>query len=362
MYSSIPCSGSEPARLEEPPHIKMKSRMNSFISQAKRMRWLAAVASLTAGQQSFSQAALPSQAAVELVYLSLACSASGGGQPKIKGIRVERLSGTQGDLPYLLVTNEISKATVRIYFEPALEAAAGERASCFGGALALVESALPAPGAPITWAPLVLTRDEHYVPPHRDGERRWIVPHFAGHWDEEAMGFLLRVMPHEETHQLQGTIRPELLPRWFEEGHAEWVGLKVTEQVRPDLANNRRAQLAEAQAALKDPHLANWGGMKVKPEAILRQLSPADRERLKSDPTFKPQGPFQFGPGDFVEDNTNVEGRYGASLAIFDSLERRHGTAAVQNWISSVLKEPDNRRIVPLARELLDEDLAPVLR
>lgn len=47
---------------------------------------------------------------------------------------------------------------------------------------------------------------------------------------------------------------------------------------------------------------------------------------------------------------------------MFDGLERRHGYAAVQAWVTAVLKSPDDKDIVPLARQVLGEDIAPLLR
>ena len=63
-----------------------------------------------------------------------------------------------------------------------------------------------------------------------------------------------------------------------------------------------------------------------------------------------------------VEDNGNEHGRYGAALALFSGLEQRHDQAAVQSWVSAVLKGKDAAQIVPLARRMLGEDLTPLLR
>lgn len=63
-----------------------------------------------------------------------------------------------------------------------------------------------------------------------------------------------------------------------------------------------------------------------------------------------------------MEDNSNEGGRYGAALALFSGLEQRHGRAAVKAWVQQVLESKDAAQIVPLARRILGEDVAPLLR
>lgn len=290
-----------------------------------------------------------------------ACRAGEDVVSKVAGVETRATPASPGDLPYVLVTDRTG-ASVRIYHDPALRNAAMARAACFGGLLAVLQPRIPDPRDAVRWAPMVLTRDPGYIPPRTGVESRWILPGFTGRWDAQAMDFLARVMPHEETHDSQIALRATKLPRWFQEGHAEWVGLQVTGRIRPDMAATRRDALKRALAGLAEPHLANWGGLRVKPEAMDRQLSPADRERRAKDPDYTPPDPFRFGPDDFVEDNSNEEGRYGAALALFDGLERRHGLAAVQAWVTAVLNDGDNGHIVPLAQKTLGEDIAPMLR
>lgn len=174
------------------------------------------------------------------------------------------------------------------------------------------------------------------------------------------MRFLLVVMPHEETHLSQ--MGGKGLPRWFNEGHAEWTGLHVTKQVAPDLAASERASAAAEFAKLGGAQLGAWGGLRVRPEAIERQLSAEDRARRLKDPSYTPPGPYNFGPDDLAEDNSSGPGRYGAALALFDGLEKRHGRESVQAWVAAVLAARDGAQIDPLARQMLGEDLAPLLR
>ncbi len=104
-------------------------------------------------------------------------------------------------------------------------------------------------------------------------------------------------------------LRSARLSRWFQEGHAEWVGLQVTRKVLPDMVDTRRGELERQRAMLPEPNLAAWGGMRVTEKALQRQISPADRKRRATDPSYIPSGPFSFGPGDFAEGNANQEGR-----------------------------------------------------
>jgi hypothetical protein len=48
---------------------------------------------------------------------------------------------------------------------------------------------------------------------------------------------------------------------WFEEGHAEWSGLQVSERVAPVLAATERSRRAEEFRKLDAAHLGAWGGI-----------------------------------------------------------------------------------------------------
>lgn len=64
-------------------------------------------------------------------------------------------------------------------------------------------------------------------------------------------------------------------PRWFHEGHAEWVGRQVTRAPSPTHADQHAADdedaLARTTVAIAS---VRRGGVAVKREALLRQLSP----------------------------------------------------------------------------------------
>lgn len=290
-----------------------------------------------------------------------ACKPDSARSTMLHGVQVRKIEASSGDLPFYEARSDATGSSVRIYYEPDLANAAASKAACLMGSLDLLSTKLPHLSGPIVWSPMVLTRVANYIPPKRDGELRWHTVFNSATWEQANLRFLLVVMPHEETH-LSQDMGGQHMPRWFKEGHAEWAGLQVTEQVAPFLAATERAKSAEAFRKLGTAHLGAWGGIRVKPEAIERQLSAEDRERRKKDPAFTPPGPFSFGPGDMVEDNENEAGRYGAALALFAGLEQRHGQAAVQDWVRAVLEGKNAAQIVPLARKLLGEDLTPLLR
>ncbi|MYN07142.1 hypothetical protein [Pseudoduganella aquatica] len=292
--------------------------------------------------------------------LDQACSLAAAGAAAVPGIAVTVAPGAVGDLPYAEARSAATGATARIYFEPALAQGVESKAACYLGLLDLLAPVIPDARRDVHWSAMTITTKPDYVAP-KTGEARWLNVFRSAAWDEAALHFLIGVMPHEQVHFSQSRAAFKL-PRWFQEGHAEWAGLQVTRQVRPDMAEQRRAGLAAERAKLDAPHLGAWGGMRVRPEAIERQMSSEERALKAKDPSYVPKGPFKFGPGDFVQDMSDVEGLYGAALALFDGLESRHGRAAVQEWISAVLASGDASRILPLAQEKLGEDIAPLLR
>jgi hypothetical protein len=321
-----------------------------------RRRLLPAVLSSACAAAGAQQAPAAPQAAA----LDQACGLAATAAVAMPGIAVTLSPGAAGDLPYAEARSAATGASARIYFEPALAQGVESKAACLAGLLDLLAPVIPDPRRGLHWSAMTITTNPDYVSP-KTGEARWLNVFRSSGWDEAALNFLIEVMPHEQVHfsQARGAIK---LPRWFQEGHAEWAGLKVTRQVRPDMAERRRAGLAAERARLDAPRLGAWGGMRVRPEAIARQMSSEERALAAQDPSYVPKGPFKFGPGDFMQDLANEQGRYGAALALFDGLESRHGLAAVQEWVTAVLASGDASRILPLAQEKLGEDLAPLLR
>ena len=293
--------------------------------------------------------------------LQAACNAKGASPHALPGITLRSMPAAPGDLPYVMADSAATGSQVRIYHEPKLAAAALSKAACFAGLVDLLAPYIPDKRRGLQWSPIIITTDPGFIPVRTKEEARWLKVFASTEWDDQGLAFLLQVIPHEETHFSQSRSKNKL-PRWFEEGHAEWAGQRINAQLRSELALKRRTHYATEAAKLGAANLADWGGLQVKPEAIERQLSAEDRARKAKDPSYSPPGPFNFGPGDLVQDMANEQGRYGAALAIFEGLEQRHGLAAVQAWILAVFDASENSQIVPLARQHFGEDIAPLLK
>lgn len=291
-----------------------------------------------------------------------ACRADSVTRPKVTGILLRRSGGTSGDLPFVEAKSTATGSIVRIYYEVGLAGAAEAKIACFSAVLDRLKQKIPDPRPNVHWSAIVLTHDKQYIPPRDLDEARWPVTLKGNAWDRESLNFLLVTMPHEETHFSQARDHAPHLPRWFQEGHAEWAALQAIEPLFPKLAAAERARFSSAMNAQPHTHLGAWGGMKIKPEAFERQLSAEDRARRASDPSYVPKGPFRFGPGDFYEEKVGFEARYGAALKLFEDLTGRHGAAAVRTWVSAVLQSSTPDAPIELAKTILDEDLSPRLR
>jgi hypothetical protein len=292
--------------------------------------------------------------AVNLMAAQRSCSLGSPATYQILGIQVRQHRAEPGDAAYFEVHVTATGATSRLYYEPKLRVAAQSKAACFGALLSLLAPLVPDDGVGVTWMPLYLTNAEAVSP---DRLRGMAVRLKGRKWDQQSLETLLRVVPHEEVHDSQKRQRATSLPRWFQEGHAELAGLSVTDLVQPDLARKHRADIAAAAARLQDAALGRWGGIRVKPAAIRRQLTPEDRARKAADPTYEAHHMFKFSKSDYEQDLSNEDARYGASLALFEELQQRHGRAAMLRWIGAVMADEDNTHIVPLAQATFAEDI-----
>lgn len=214
----------------------------------------------------------------------------------------------------------------------------------------------------VSWAEVAFTRDGNYVlPREKEGVARWVVPlTAAGALDAAGVEKLFSTIPHEQVHAMQKTFGE--LPRWFSEGMAEWAGLKATRLVAPVLYTERKRALDAAMSSAKaPPDLKSWGGVKPKPEAILRQLTPEQKQRMASEPGYFPPGPFTFGPDDFVSDESNTLARYAASLHVFEEAESGSSPQAMRAWFRAVRGLPSPKAtsdIVRLAKETTGVDIS----
>lgn len=311
-----------------------------------------------------SAAVLVSAPVVESELVA-ACSASIGETHQLPGLRISE-DQPDGNFASLRLESEASGGWMRVYFDAGSERAARSRAACLGAQIALLEEQLADDRRDARWDDVIFTTDATYAPPRGDEvQNRWIIHAAAdGSLDEGDEDLITTVIPHEQVHEYQKRAAP-VGPRWFREGHASWVGFKVALQLAPDRAAR---VIAEREAAIADVSeslaLGHWGGLQVRPEAILRQLSFEDRARKLADPTFQPNGTFQFGPGDVISDEGNATARYAAAWRIFVDLEAKHGADAVRGWANDLTSIPErltNEQVVDLARERFGEDLGPLL-
>ena len=214
----------------------------------------------------------------------------------------------------------------------------------------------------VKWSEVVLTRDENYTPP-RDKEEvvRWPVPLTStGMLESLGREQLFSTIPHEQVHAIQKVFGE--LPRWFSEGMAEWAGLRATKLVAPTLYEKRKKQLDAALELSTTPAaLKSWGSVKPKPEAIIRQLTPEQKQRMASEPGYFPPGPFTFGPDDFISDESNTLARYAASLRVFEEIERSSSLEAMQTWFDAIRDLPSPKQtsdIVRLAKDATGVDIS----
>lgn len=257
-----------------------------------------------------------------------------------------------------------SDLTFSVFREGVDGAIAGNHSRDLARAYRIVSEAIGVEPSDVSWAQVAFTRDSGYQPPRVQDVTRWVVPlERSGSLGSKGMWALYQLVPHEQVHSIQGLFGP--LPRWYSEGMAEWAGLKATAVLAPSIEAERRAQHDQQLAAATRPlSLASWGGVQVKPEAFLRQLTPEQRRKKEADPNYSPPGPFSFTPEDFVSDESNTAARYAASLALFEAIEAEAGPEGMRTWIAEVAKLPDPKRtndIARLAKEIAGVDISGML-
>ncbi|WP_277970852.1 hypothetical protein [Sphingomonas echinoides] len=298
-------------------------------------------------------------------HARMACAAPIGKRPRLAGIQVERSIADPGDLPKLRITDQQSGAWMLAYYDRAGEKAAYARAACLGAQLRLLAVELGEVSAREQWFSSVFTTDGNYVAPPNQTVTRWKIHVEAnGSLGNEAQSMIVLTMPHEQVHRFQKRAG-SVVPRWLEEGHAEWISRKVRQRLSPEeaQADVRRSQgLFEAS---KQPlALGSWGGMRVKREAIMRQVPPEERRRMEADPAYTPSlsdRSFSIGPDDVTSDESNLKPRYEGSWRVFRDLEAIHGQAAVQNWMRELTSRPgrvDGGSVTRSATDMLNENLS----
>ncbi len=283
----------------------------------------------------FAAAALASPA---LAREQALCSVPLGDRPQPAGLSIVPEVPGAGDLPSLRVTVEATGHFMRVFFDDGSERAAWSRAACLGRQLELLTTALGDTRSDAEWFSVVFTQDADYIPPRGpDDKERWPILIAAdGGFPDMSQRMVVVTMPHEQVHEFQNRAGATS-PRWFSEGHATWVGLAITEQLDPAAARTDRDRLAGDLARSTTPvNLAQWGSVRPRPEAIMRQVSSEDRARMQADPSYMPSGTFSFTSADLIGDESNMLARYAASLKVFEELEARHGARAVHDWAREV--------------------------
>jgi len=267
----------------------------------------------------------------EVVRDRALCAAPSGTRPKARGIAVTDEPGSEGAYRRLRVTAQ-GGAYLIVHYDPVSEPIARARTACLGRQLELLRGLTGDDRQGAQWYSVVFTNAANYSPPRGPSEvARWTIQtDAAGRLTEAGQRTLTAVLPHEQVHHFQYRMQA-LPPRWFLEGHASWVGLKVSDQIDPAAAAADCRLKAEgaAKSRGRSLNLAGWGSVRPEREPIMRQVSAEDRARMMQDPNFAPSGSFRFTADDLIGDESNIVARYHAATALFERLEREHGAEAV---------------------------------
>ncbi|MCX8477433.1 MAG: hypothetical protein MT490_16715 [Sphingomonas sp.] len=268
------------------------------------------------------------------VQARAACAAPIGARPRLPGIEIEAIDASDGDLPYLRITDRRSGGWMKAHYDAVSARSAWARAACLGAQLRLIGDETEEAWPSGQWFSVTFTADPAYVPPRDARDRRWtVVTRPDGTLGAEGENMAVVTMPHEQVHAFQKRAGAQL-PRWLEEGHAEWISRKITARLAPAAGQVDARRHADALAASTTPvELSKWGGVSVTRDAILRQASAEDRKKMEADPAFVPPGPYKISSGDLTSDESNIQARYEAAWRVFENLERAHGASKVQSWV-----------------------------
>lgn len=278
-------------------------------------------------------------------------------------LKIAQLRTQTDDLPVLRTVDLMTGMVYRTYYDAAVEEVTHTFISDMAAMYRELAHLVAADPGLVEWAAVAFIKDSAYVPPRHGREVRWsILIDNSGQLGSAGITDFYQILPHEQVHAVQGTFKPGL-PRWFSEGMAEWAGLQVTQRRQPDLAERRRADLRHAYESINGPlDLSAWGGVTVKREAFLRQVTSEQRARIEVDSTYSPPGPFNFSPDDFISDESNTLARYGGSLALFEMLEAAAGHEKMRSWFRAVWQADgrlNTEALISLANEHTGIDLHP---
>ena len=274
-------------------------------------------------------------------------------------------------LSSLAVTDRKSDAKFKVYFDAASSQVAQQSIPILAAFYREIASLVVFEPAKVEWAPVLFARNaEVLVLTRKPGETLWKIDVAAdGRLSPDGVKTLYQVIPHEQVHSTQHIGHTNIvgLPRWFSEGQATWAGLLITQRWTPELARETRAKRTAAFASAKLPlALVKWGGFQPKLEAILRQLTPDQRAQYEKDPsTVSLSGAFTFEENDYTQDESNTLARYGASLALFDRIDKQAGREALLVWFKAVQqagKQVTSEQLAALALQHTKIDIAAELK
>lgn len=255
-------------------------------------------------------------------------------------IAVSRPTVVAGDLASVRVMDPARAIVFRVYFDSTSRRTALATIPTLADMYAEIARLTGAQAAQVEWGAATFVHEQHYVSPRIGNEVRWPITCEAdGTVGVQGTRDLFVTLPHEQVHSVQSSMVGQT-PRWFSEGQAEWIGLQLTARYRPALGEQERTTYVEA-AAKSQPHLRAWGGIQPKPEAILRQMTAEQRAHHERDPSYMPPGPWSFGPGDLVSDESQLIPRYGAALLVFEDLNRVAGAEAMSTWFQDLWAPAD---------------------
>jgi len=311
----------------------------------------------------------PPQSSAFVNQAKVACRAAVGQNPGVDGIRIANVAAQDRDLPFLRITDERSGGWMKLYYDPTSQRAAIARAACLGAQLRLLQAEIGGVWPNNQWSSVVMTTNASYTTPAGETITRWHVRTLPdGTLDEMAQKIIVITMPHEQVHRFQSRAG-SVTPRWFHEGHAEWIGLKISTVIAPADARQREVEQAAALRSSTSPvALLQWGGIRVKRAAIMRQVTDIERGKMEADPKYNPPRSGQalvFGPNDLINDDGNEPARYQAAWQVFRDLETAHGKIKINQWVEEITLRagrPDMSAIVATAKADLGDDLVKRLR
>jgi hypothetical protein len=271
------------------------------------------------------------------------------------------------DLAFYFVKGKEKNIEFKVYFDEINENAATE---AIGHLFRIYREVLKfhiSNGEKINWADVAFVNNANYLAP-AFGTTRWIIQNRTANLSPEAENQIYNLIGHEQVHALQVQfITCYELPRWFEEGQAVWSESKVTRNLQPkvfkELLNSRKKQYDSVIKADGKLNLASWGGIAVKPESIIKQLTPEGKKYFDENGVTPPGATFNISPQDMIEDNVNQSARYYGSYLLFKRLEEKIGIENLKEWVYDTLKNTpcESEVLVKKIIEQYDVDISKEL-